>query len=138
MAGTIAKTLMTMNNDMKHQRAKGFTLVEVMVALVIVGLALPALITQVLSVMDASTTRRDQTVAHWVAENRYTRLRLQQSLTGTLLQGEATGTEEQGGHLWHWKVESETTEMDGLRRLTISAGRDKDQPLIQQDWFLHE
>jgi general secretion pathway protein I len=48
----------------------GFTLVEVMVALLIVALALPALLMRIGGMATAAGHSRDVAIAYWVAENK--------------------------------------------------------------------
>jgi len=106
----------------------GFTLVEVLVALVVVGVALPALLSQVMTQVDGTTALRDKTVAHWVAQNRWTRIQLQHRLTGQLPSGSETGEAEMLEQPWQWRVDTTDTEL--VRRLTISVGQPDQQPLV--------
>src|SRR5262245_49069037 len=57
-------------------RARGFTLIEVMAALVIVSLGMLAVIQAVSETANNGAYLRDKSVAHWVAMNRITELRL--------------------------------------------------------------
>lgn len=110
----------------KPRRASGFTLVEVLVALIVVAVALPALLSQVMAQVDGTAVLRDKTIAHWVAQNRWTQLRLQRRLTGQLLQGSDTGSTEMVDREWYWHIATEPTAADGLRRITIRVGLEED------------
>ena len=57
-------------------RARGFTLVEVMVALAIVAIALPALLMALYQQIDDTAYLRDKTLAYMVAENKLAEIRL--------------------------------------------------------------
>ena len=57
-------------------RAQGFTLVEVMVALVIVAVALPALVFTYLQQVDNAGYLRDKWLAGQVIENKWAEVRL--------------------------------------------------------------
>lgn len=59
-----------------HRRAAGFTLLEVLVALVIVGTALGASLRAVGSLASNSTGLRTAMMATWSAENRLVQIRL--------------------------------------------------------------
>ena len=60
----------------------GFTLIEVLVAMAIISFALPALMFLIVQQIQTTRELRDQTVAHWLAENQLQRLRLQQRRCG--------------------------------------------------------
>ena len=55
---------------------RGFTLIEVMVALAIVALALTAIAASMNQMIDSATTMRDRTYASWIAQNKITEFRL--------------------------------------------------------------
>ena len=65
-------------------RARGFTLVEVMVALAVVAVALPALLTTLYQQADDTAYLRDKALAHMVAANRLQETRLVVAATRTL------------------------------------------------------
>jgi general secretion pathway protein I len=65
------------------QRSSGFTLVEVLVALVVVALGLAALMVAVQGAARTSGYLRDKTLAQWIALNRITEVRLTANKNGT-------------------------------------------------------
>jgi general secretion pathway protein I len=60
----------------RHERRDGFTLLEVLVALVIVGTALAASLRAIGSLTQNSSDLRAAMMATWSAENRLTQIRL--------------------------------------------------------------
>lgn len=86
--------------------SKGFTLVEVMVALAVIAIALPALLFSVMQQLDGTAYIRDKNIAQWVALNKMTELRLTNRQTGKIPKGKLTGKEEMAGRDWHWSVRS--------------------------------
>ena len=92
----------------------GFTLVEVMVALFIVALALPALMFQIGSQVNTVSELRDRTVASWVAQNQFALLDL------SMLQ-EDQGQVDMSGQNWLWQVRTEPTAVPGLQRYTVEV-----------------
>ena len=85
----------------------GFTLIEVMVAVVVIAIALPAMMVAMMGQVDGIGFLRDKTQAQWVADNQLADIRIQNRLTGQVLQGEQSGTEELGGRKWQWKARSQ-------------------------------
>ena len=58
---------MTMSS---FRKSRGFTLIEVMVALVVAALALVAVMASISQMIDAGTAMRDRTYASWIAQNK--------------------------------------------------------------------
>ena len=63
-------------NRRRYARARGFTLLEVLVALVVVGTALGASLRAIGSLTQNSSDLRASMMATWSAENRLTQIRL--------------------------------------------------------------
>ena len=117
---------------MKTRASGGFTLVEVMVALAVVAVALPALLMSLYQQVDGTAYLRDKSFAHMVADNKLAETRILSRARQSLLQGEDSGVEEMGDREWYWWMESKPTEMDQFYRLEISVSADpdgKDRPL---------
>lgn len=109
---------------------RGFTLLEVLVALVVLGLALLAVLQ---STGQASRTQLhlDQTSwARWVASNEIARLRAQPAWPATGLE---RGSSRLGQRDWYWRRGvSETPEPD-LRRIDVQVYSDpQEQQLVVQ------
>lgn len=111
-------------------RAKqhGFTLLEAMIALMIVAMALPALITLVLTQLDGSAAIRDKTYAYWVAENQLTRVRLlqQQKAKKALMDYKVpekdAGTVDLAGMRWQWQMTTIAMEtIPGFKRIEVAV-----------------
>jgi len=93
--------------------AQGFTLVEVMIALAIVSMALPALVMLVMAQIDGAAHIRNKTYGMWVAENELARLTLlnNKDLFPTYkLMEKDSGRTEMMGLQWQWKFETSVAE----------------------------
>ena len=64
------------DSNLNSCRHRGFTLLEVLVALVIVGLGMMAVFDQLNQMLTATARLRDLTFAHWIAEDRITELQV--------------------------------------------------------------
>lgn len=117
----------TPRSIMKRASAKGFTLVEVMVALMIVAMALPSLSILVMTQMDGAAHIRNKTFAMWIAENELTRLTLlnNKELFPTYkLPEKDSGSTEMMGLQWQWKFTTSAAEeipVPGFHRLDIDV-----------------
>lgn len=100
-------------------RNTGFTLVEVMVALMIVGIALPALMFQLGTQLDNTGIINDRTQAAWIAQDQLALLQLRQAAGETLPAGEWRGETENAGRRWYWLRVAEATPAPGLLRHSI-------------------
>ena len=108
-------------------RSGGFTLVEVMIALAIVALTVPALLLTLNQQIDSTAYLREKSMASLVANNRLVELRLalrtgQRRLTGTL-----TGSETMADREWFWSVSTEATEVTGFSRVEVSVSSNEDE-----------
>lgn len=120
-------------------RARGFTLVEVMVALAIVAIALPALLMSLYQQIDDTAYLRDKTLAYMVAENKLTEIRLVISSTRNLSAGKDSGFASMAGRDWYWWVETKTTEVAKFFRVDIAVALDEqqqEQPLYTLTAFM--
>lgn len=110
------------------KRARGFTLIEVLVALVILALALSAATRAAGAAAVNAETLRSRVLALWVAENELSRLRL----AGVLppMEG-STGTEQQGGRTFNWRAEVAQTPNPSFRRVSLKVFAQEDP-----DWAL--
>ena len=98
------------------QRARGFTLVEVLVALVIVAFGMGAVLAALSGAADSATRLREKTFAAWVGFNQLATQRLQATLPSD---GEQAGEVDFAGSRWHWQQTVAATDVPGLKRITI-------------------
>jgi general secretion pathway protein I len=100
----------------------GFTLVEVLVALVIVAFGMGAVLSALSAAAANVSALREKTLAQWVALNQVadTRLNLQAPATGTT-QGDLKNF---GNGDWHWQQDiTALTQIPGLLQITVSVRR---------------
>jgi general secretion pathway protein I len=97
---------------------RGFTLLEVLIALVIVTLAVSALLGTVTSSASNVIYLKEKTVAEWVALNRLTEIRISQQFPD---KGRRTGNAEMAGMRWQWEEEVTELPVKGMFRIEIRA-----------------
>ena len=103
---------------------RGFTLIEVLAALVIVALGMLGVIQAVTQTARNGTYLREKTIAHWVAMNVITEQRLQPSPPNT---SEASDEVELAGQRWRWTLTVTQTSVDSMRRMDVAV-RPADRP----------
>jgi general secretion pathway protein I len=98
--------------------SRGFTLLEVLVALLVLALSLTALVR--LSALEARalTDLRERTLAHWVAANVLEETRLAEPWPAT---GRRGGSARMGGRDWRWELVVQATEEPAIRRLDVAV-----------------
>src|SRR5690554_2492547 len=80
----------------------GFTLIEVLVALLVLALALTALQLRITQHLDSAAYLRDKTIAGWVALNQLELLRISEDLASPVPAGVQQGTAVMAGRNWYW------------------------------------
>jgi general secretion pathway protein I len=102
----------------------GFTLIEVLAALVIVALGMLGVIQAVTQTARNGTYLREKTLAHWIAMNVITERRLLPSPPDV---SESSEDVEFAGQRWRWTMNVTQTEVESLRRMDVSV-RPADRP----------
>ena len=100
---------------------RGFTLLEVLVALLLLSLSLVAVIRLVTLHAQASAQLRDSTLAQWVAANVIAETRLRTAFPST---GRSNGDTTMGQQRWHWELVVAGTDEPRIRRLDVTVTAD--------------
>jgi general secretion pathway protein I len=118
-------------------KSRGFTLVEVLVALVVVALGLTALMVAVNGTARTSGFLRDKSLAQWIALNRLTEVRLNVTKFG---QNTDTGELDFGSRKWHYDTRYFDTSIPSMKRVVVRVyqgeAKAKGNPIAQAVGFL--
>jgi general secretion pathway protein I len=97
-------------------RNRGFTLVEVLVALLVVVMGMAALMIAVSSTARTSGMLRDKTIAQWIALNRLAEIRLNLTKFG---QNNDIGELDFGNRKWHYDTRYFDTSINSMKRVVV-------------------
>jgi general secretion pathway protein I len=120
-------------------KTRGFTLLEVLIALAIVALSVGALLGTITSSASNISYLKDKTLAQWVALNRLTEIRISKQMPDV---GKRLCKSIMSG--MRWQTEEEVTELPikGMFRIdvharptgeTVDDSREPEKPAAQQD-----
>jgi general secretion pathway protein I len=122
-----------------HNSARGFTLIEVLIALAIVAMAVGALLGTLTSAASNISYLHEKTLAEWVALNRLTEIRIAQIMPD---KGKRAGNTVMGGMRWQWEQEVVELPVKGMFRVDVRArptgefvddSRDVQKPTAQKE-----
>ena len=114
----------------------GFTLIEVLVALMVVAMGLAALMITVSSTARTSGYLRDKTLAQWMALNRLTEVRLNVTKFG---QNTDTGELYFANRTWHYDTRYFDTSIATMKRVVVRVyagdAKTKGSPVAEATGF---
>lgn len=102
---------------------RGFTLIEVVVAMAIVALGLMAVFRVVNDTVNNASYLRDRTFATWIADNRLAELRLAGEIPSV---DETEGRLDYAGQAWRWTATVAQTPVENIRRVDVRVRRESD------------
>lgn len=97
---------------------KGFTLLEVMVALAIVSLSLAGVAGSMGQMIDTANAMRDRTYASWIAQNKITEYRIAGVLPDV---GESSGEVDYANTSWAWTAEISETGIENMMKIDVAV-----------------
>jgi len=113
----------------------GFTLIEVLVAMAVLGIAFTAVLRANLQVQDSILSARRQTAATMLASGLLARIESQ----GVSSWSRYSDREKQAGLEFSWRVRINRTNAEAIRRVRIEVrGREGEEVLARREAFLGE
>ncbi|HHM04733.1 MAG TPA: type II secretion system protein GspI [Gammaproteobacteria bacterium] len=114
---------------------RGFTLIEILVALAILATAVAAMVSGISNHINNAAYLQSRTLAHFVALNKFTELQVGGEFPGA---GSRSGETLMAGRNWRWEVDISTTEDPDVHRLDIAvySERGSENPLASMVAYL--
>ena len=99
-------------------RSRGFTIIEVMVALAIVAFSLTAIAASMGQMIDTANAMRERTYASWIAQNKIAEMRLANVLPEV---SSTSGEIDYAGTEWAWRAVISETGVENLFRVDVTV-----------------
>ncbi|MCP4335513.1 MAG: type II secretion system minor pseudopilin GspI [Gammaproteobacteria bacterium] len=112
--------------DDGDRRGRGFTLIEVMIALLVIAIGMGAVINTTGESGWKSAALRQKTIASWVAQNQIALYRAKRTWGSTKPK---SGVVEMANVKWAWKMKISTTDDPSLRRLDVDVSLKDDSDI---------
>lgn len=118
-----------------HTRTRGFTLIEVIVALTIIAVAMAAIISAASATVYNATGLQERTFAHWVAMNKLTELQIMKQWPAP---HKTDGSTLMAEHEWFWSMDVTDTADKTVRKVEIAvrANENDENSLVNLTGFV--
>jgi general secretion pathway protein I len=121
------RTLVTVRNKSRSarrdSRQRGFTLLEIMVALAVIGIGLAAVMSAISTTVNNAAGLQERTFAQWVAMNKLADMQINHEWPGPR---SYDGSSVMAEHEWFWDMEVKETEDKTIRRVEIKVRANED------------
>lgn len=120
------------------RNSRGFTLLEILVALAVLAFAMGAIIKAGSDFTGSHAHLHARSMANWVARNVLVEYQVGNEWPRV---GEQKGTQEMGGKEWRWLARISQTDEAQLRRIDVDvmlSDTDEDTPLTTLSGFLRQ
>ncbi len=113
---------------------KGFSLIEVLVALFVLAISMAAFMKSSISQIETISHLRNRSIAQWVASNQLAQVHLNPWPET----GKANGREEMAGQFWMWTRIVQSTDQQDIRRVDVEIRFDTNDetPMVTLTGFV--
>ncbi|PJD93658.1 MAG: type II secretion system protein GspI [Legionella sp.] len=108
----------------------GFTLIEVLLALMIIAIGLTALLKTMGQNIHSTSRLKDKSVQHMVVMSALADI--QSNTVSASLNHEITRTSHVFGHTWYWRAKITATSVKSMQQISVSASPNQTGPFTNQ------
>lgn len=131
MANLYLARQQTMTNSLKvPQNKKGFTLIEVLIALAIIAIALTAILKVTAQNIENTHRIKEKTIRHWIAMQGVTMVQLKLIPISTAQ--DSTQVTTMLNQKWYWRVHASDTPIKNTQKLTVSVSQNQAGPYNEE------
>jgi general secretion pathway protein I len=105
-------------NVRRARPSRGFTLLEILIALTVLAIALTATARGLGAAIDTTAALRDRTLARWVAEDRLAQLELGREWPAL---DTKEGDADMGGRAFRWRQQTSASPVARMRRVEVNV-----------------
>lgn len=107
---------------------KGFTLIEILIALAVVGISLAAVGGEMVQMLNTANKMQTQTYASWIAHNKIAEMRLANVVPDvSTSSGEVSYAQQE----WAWRAVVSETGVENLYRVDVTISFPGGEPLMR-------
>ena len=107
-------------------KLKGFTLIEVLLALAVIAIALTALIKSTAQTVSNTARIKEKSISHWVAMQGVSMIQL--GLLTVPNNQEKTQITTMLGQRWYWRAKLQSTPVNHMQQINITVSKDQSGP----------
>ena len=109
-------------------RVRGFTLLEVLIALMVLAVSLAAIAGEMIQMLNTAASMRDRTYASWIGHNKITELRLANVVPEV---STSSGEIHYANQDWAWRAVVSETGVPNLFRVDVTSAFPGEDPLMR-------
>ena len=106
----------------------GFTLLEVLIALMVISISLLAIAGEMINMLNAANTMQERTYASWIAHNKVTEMRLANVVPEV---STSSGELEYANREWAWRAVVSETGVENLFRVDVTISYPGGDPIMR-------
>ena len=111
-----------------YRHKRGFTLLEVLIALMVISISLIAIAGEMIQMLNVANTMQERTYASWIGHNKVTEMRLANVVPKV---STTSGELDYANREWAWRAVVSETGVDNLFRVDVTISYPGGDPIMR-------